>query len=68
MPTALHRLILGETPNGVYGAGLLDDARVTLHMPTSDERTILFSARGAAYAAAASGSVRSVNIRGGADQ
>ena len=68
LPTALHRLILGETPNGVYGAGLLDDARVTLHMPTSDERTILFSARGAAYAAAASGSVRSVNIRGGADQ
>ena len=70
IPTALYRLILGETSaaGALYGAGLLDDVRVTLHIPTSDERTMLSSGRGAAYAAAASGSVRLVNIRGGADQ
>lgn len=60
LPTAAQRLILGVTGSGgaSYGAGLLDDIRVTVHTPTASERTLLFSGRGAAYTEASSGTAR----------
>ncbi len=65
------RIYIGAMHNGEsinYGSGRFDDLRVLYRNATSDEKTALFSGRGAAFATAASGGVRAVNIRGGADQ